>query len=201
MILCFFQFLSRPFRQPMTSTLVPADLVTQRIVFVRGQRVLVDSDLARLYGVETRALVQAVKRNMDRFPPDSMFQLTREEIADLRSQTVISSWGGRRYPPYMFTEQGVAMLSSVLKSPQAITVNIEIMRIFVRLRDTLESNKELAAKLEELERKTELLALKHDTLAQNTRAQLKQVFDAIRELMTPPEPPKKRPIGFIPPKD
>ncbi|MCK9285896.1 MAG: ORF6N domain-containing protein [Rhodocyclaceae bacterium] len=162
---------------------------------------LVDSDLARLYGVETRALVQAVKRNMDRFPPDSMFQLTREEIADLRSQTVISSWGGRRYPPYMFTEQGVAMLSSVLKSPQAITVNIEIMRIFVRLRDTLESNKELAAKLEELERKTELLALKHDTLAQNTRAQLKQVFDAIRELMTPPEPPKKRPIGFIPPKD
>lgn len=160
-----------------------------------------DSDLAGLYGVETRVLVQAVKRNLERFPVDFMFQLTPDELANLRSQSVISSWGGRRYPPYAFTEQGVAMLSSVLKSPQAIAVNIEVVRIFVRLRGILSSNTELSAKLEAMERRTELLALEHDTFAQNTRAQLKQVFEAIRSLMAPPEPPKRRPIGFIKPKD
>lgn len=168
---------------------------------VRDQRVMIDSDLAGLYGVETRVLVQAVKRKLDRFPIDFMFQLTPEEVADLRSQSVISSWGGRRYPPYAFTEQGVAMLSSVLNSPQAIAVNIEVVRIFVRLRGVLSSSKELSAKLEALERRTEVLALQHDAFAQNTRAQLKQVFDAIRSLMTPVEPPKKRSIGFVEPKD
>jgi len=168
---------------------------------VRNQRVMIDSDLAGLYGVETRVLVQAVKRNLDRFPIDFMFQLTQDEVANLRSQSVISSWGGRRYPPYAFTEQGVAMLSSVLNSPQAIAVNIEVVRIFVRLRGILASSKELSAKLEALERRTEVLALQHDAFAQNTRAQLKQVFDAIRSLMTPAEPPKKRPIGFVEPKD
>lgn len=177
------------------------DSIARRIMVVRDQRVMIDSDLAGLYGVETRVLVQAVKRNLDRFPIDFMFQLTPEEVANLRSQSVISSWGGRRYPPFAFTEQGVAMLSSVLNSPQAIAVNIEVVRIFVRLRGVLSSSKELSAKLEALERRTEVLALQHDSFAQNTRAQLKQVFDAIRSLMAPVEPPKKRSIGFVEPKD
>jgi hypothetical protein len=177
------------------------DLISPRIVLIRGQKVLLDSDLAELYGVETRALVQAIKRNLERFPQDFMFQLGAEELANLRSQTVISSWGGRRYAPFAFTEQGVAMLSSVLRSPQAIAVNVEIMRAFVRLRQVLAANDELAARLAELESKTELLALRHDNLADNTRAQLKQVFEAIRQLMAPPEPAKKRPIGFVTPKE
>lgn len=182
-------------------TSLAEESIARCIVVVRGQRVMIDSDLAGLYGVETRVLVQAVKRNLQRFPLDFMFQLTLEELANLRSQSVISSWGGRRYPPYAFTEQGVAMLSSVLNSPQAIAVNIEVVRIFVRLRGVLASSKELSVKLEELERRTEVLALQHDAFAQNTRAQLKQVFDAIRSLMAPIEPPKKRPIGFVEAKD
>lgn len=182
-------------------TSITEDSIAHRILLVRGQRVMMDSDLASLYGVETRVLVQAVKRKLDRFPIDFMFQLTQEEVADLRSQSVISSWGGRRYPPYAFTGQGVAMLSSVLNSPQAIAVNIEVVRIFVRLRGLLASSRELSAKLEDLERRTELLALQHDSFARNTRAQLKQVFDAIRSLMAPPEPSRKRPIGFVEPKD
>lgn len=188
-------------RKTVAAVPAPIQLVAEHIRVVRGQRVLLDSDLARLYGVETRVLVQAVKRNIERFPADFMFQLSAEEVADLRSQTVTSSWGGRRYAPFAFTEQGVAMLSSVLRSPQAIAVNIEVMRVFVRLREMLASNKELAARLAELESKTELLAFKHDQFADNTRAQLKQVFEAIRQLMTPPEPAKKHPIGFIDPKE
>jgi hypothetical protein len=146
--------------------------------------VILDVDLAALYEVETKTLVQAVKRNIDRFPDDFMFQLTAHVFNILRSQIVTSSWGGRRYPPYAFTEQGVAMLSSVLHSDRAIHVNIEIMRTFVRLRRLLASNTELARKLSALERKYD--------------AQFKVVFDAIRELMIPPEPKKKRPIGFAP---
>ena len=111
---------------------------------MRGQKVLLDSTLASLYGVETRTLLQAVKRNRARFPADFIFQLTNQEVADLRSQIVTSSWGGRRYSPLAFTEQGVAMLSSVLNSPRAIRVNIEIMRAFVRLRQMISTNKELA---------------------------------------------------------
>jgi len=143
---------------------------------------MLDADLAVLYGVETRVLVQAVKRNIERFPEDFMFQLNREEFAILRSQSVTSSdWGGRRYPPYAFTEQGVAMLSSVLRSQRAIHVNIEIMRAFIRLRQMLASHAELARKLDALEKKYD--------------AQFKEVFEAIRQLMTPPEP-KRRAIGF-----
>lgn len=190
-----------PDRKTVAAAPAPIQLVVERIRVMRGQRVLLDSDLARLYGVETRVLVQAVKRNIERFPADFMFQLNAEEVADLRSQTVISSWGGRRYAPFVFTEQGVAMLSSVLRSPQAIAVNIEVMRVFVRLREMLASNKELAARLAELESRTELLAFKHDQFAGNTRAQLKQVFEAIRQLMAPAEPAKKRPIGFVTPKE
>jgi hypothetical protein len=135
--------------------------------------------------VEPRVLVQAVKRNMERFPNDFMFQLNDQEFENLKSQIVTSSWGGlRRAAPYAFTEQGVAMLSSVLHSDRAIHVNIEIMRAFVRLRQLLATNVELARKLATLERKYD--------------AQFRVVFDAIRELMTPPEPKKKRPIGFGP---
>jgi len=147
---------------------------------------MLDADLAEPYEVGTKVLVQAVKRNLDRFPDDFMFQLTQDEYAILRSQSVTSSqWGGRRYPPYVFTEQGVAMLSSVLRSPRAIQVNIEIMRAFVRLRRVLASNAEMARKLDALEKKYD--------------AQFKVVFDAIRQLMMPPQP-KKRRLGFHTPE-
>ncbi len=156
--------------------------ITQSILLLRGQKVMLDASLAKLYVVETKVLVQAVKRNIERFPEDFMFQLTKQEFDDLRSQSVTSSWGGRRYPPYAFTEQGVAMLSSVLRGERAVHVNIEIMRAFVRLRQMLSTNAELARKLAALEEKYD--------------AQFKVVFDAIRELMTPPNPKKKHPIGF-----
>jgi hypothetical protein len=138
--------------------------------------------LAQLYQVETRALLQAVKRNPERFPPDFMFQLTHEESQKLRSQFVTSSWGGRRYLPYAFTEQGVAMLSSVLRSNRAVQVNIEIMRAFVRLRWLADSNAEVRRKLDELEKKYD--------------AQFASVFEAIRKLMQPAPVPPKRRIGF-----
>lgn len=144
---------------------------------------MLDADLAALYGVPTKALVQAVKRNRARFPGDFMFQLTAEEAARLRSQTVTSKpgRGGRRTRPYAFTEQGVAMLSSVLRSERAVAVNVEIMRAFVRLRAMLLGHEDLARKLAALERKYD--------------AQFRVVFDAIRELMAPPSKPR-RPIGF-----
>ena len=177
--------------------------ITKHILLIRNHKVLLDADLAELYGVETKVLVQAVKRNMDRFPADFMFQLDGDEWEALRSQSVTSNTGrgGRRYLPYAFTEQGVAMLSSVLGSAQAIAVNIEIMRAFVRLREVIASNKELALRLDELENKADLMELKHDTFAHNTRVQLKQVFDAIRELMEPMETVKKRSIGFVTPEE
>ena len=149
---------------------------------VRAQNVMLDADLAPLYGVEVRTLNQAVRRNRLRFPPDFMFELDAREAEDLRSQSVISNRrGGRRYRPYAFTEQGVAMLSSVLRSPRAIRVNIEIMRAFVRLRRMLDSSTELARRLAALERKYD--------------GQFTMVFDAIRELMLPSVRPR-RAIGF-----
>ncbi|WP_230980084.1 ORF6N domain-containing protein [Steroidobacter gossypii] len=165
---------------------MPIDGISQSIFILRGHRVLLDASLAALYAVPTGALVQAVKRNRERFPEDFMFQLSGSEWAALRSQLVISNQGrgGRRYAPYAFTEQGVAMLSSVLKSPDAIAVNIEIMRAFVRMRELLASNKEFAQKLAELERKVD----SHDQA-------IVGILRAIRELMHTPEP-KKRPIGF-----
>ncbi len=178
-------------------------VIQSRILALREQRVMLDADLAQLYGVETRVLVQAVKRNLARFPEDFMFQLSAQEWAALRSQSVISNTegrGGRRTAPYAFTEQGVAMLSTVLGSPRAIAVNIEIMRTFVRVRALAATHGDLAKRLAELEEKTEALAMNHDTFSRNTRNQLKQVFDALRELMTPPEPPK-RPIGFVHPEN
>jgi len=163
-------------------SLVPVDRIEKAILLIRGQKVMLDADLAELYGVETKMLVRAVKRNINRFPTDFMFQLSKEEFDNLRFHFVTSSdWGGRRYRPYAFTEQGVAMLSSVLHSQRAIQVNIEIMRAFIRLRQMLASHVELARKLDALEKKYD--------------AQFKQVFEAIRRLMAPPEP-KRRPIGF-----
>jgi len=174
--------------------LTPSERIAHSILLLRGQKVLLDADLAELYGVQTKVLVQAVKRNLERFPDDFMFQLTNQEFNVLRSQIVTSSsqsletlrWGGRRSAPYAFTEQGVAMLSSVLSSPQAIAVNIEVMRAFVRLREVLTGNKELAAKLGELERKLK----GHDQA-------IAGILDAIRQLMAPPPAPRKRPIGFV----
>jgi len=188
---------------PTEKSLIPVERIEGAILLIRGEKVMLDADLAALYGVETRVLIQAVKRNAARFPPDFMFQLTKEEVdllrsqfvtsksdsrinkgesRNLKSQIVISSWGGRRRSlPRAFTEQGVAMLSSVLNSPRAIAVNIEIMRAFIRLRRMLASHGDLARKLEALEKK-------YDT-------QFKVVFDAIRKLMAPPEP-KRRRIGF-----
>lgn len=170
------------FKDMADKSLIPVDRIEKAILLIRKHKVMLDADLAGLYGVETRVLVQAVKRNLERFPEDFMFQLSREEFAVLRSQIVTSSnWGGRRYPPYAFTEQGVAMLSSVLRSQRAIRVNIEIMRAFIRLRQMLASHAELARKLEALEEKYD--------------AQFQEVFEAIRRLMAPPEP-KRRAIGF-----
>jgi hypothetical protein len=158
--------------------------IEHRILLIRGHKVMLSTHLAELYGVEPRVLVQAVKRNIERFPADFMFQLTKEEFQGLKSQFVISSWGGlRRAAPYAFTEQGVSMLSSVLRSKRAIQVNIEIMRAFVKLRMILSTHVELARKLEEMEKKYD--------------AQFKGVFDAVRELMSPSEKPKRR-IGFTP---
>lgn len=162
---------------------ISAIQIERHILLIRGEKVMLDADLATLYGVETRVLTQAVKRNIDRFPEDFMFQLSEEEFKILRSQTVTSSWGGRRYPPYAFTEQGVAMLSSVLRSGRAVQVNVEIMRAFVRLRKLLASNKELEQKLRDLEKKYD--------------EKFKIVFEAIRQLMIPPDPKPKRPIGFV----
>jgi hypothetical protein len=156
--------------------------VERNILLIRGHRVMLDTDLARLYGVPTKVLNQAVKRNASRFPSDFMFQLASEETTDLRSQIVTSkSRGGRQYRPYAFTEQGVAMLSSVLHSERAIQVNIAIMRAFVQLREMIGSNKGLARRLNELEKKYD--------------SQFRVVFEAIRELMAEPESKVKR-IGF-----
>src|SRR5258707_4475281 len=137
--------------------LVPVERIEQAILLLRGQKVMLDRDLAALYGVETKNLNKAVRRNLDRFPSDFMFQLTTEEAQNLRFQigTSSSGYGGRRYLPYVFTEQGVAMLSSVLRSKQAGQVNVAIMRAFVRLRETLALHKDLARKLTELEQKIE----------------------------------------------
>jgi hypothetical protein len=164
--------------------IIPAERIENCIYLLRGQRVLLDDDLAMLYEVGTKTLNRAVKRNLRRFPEDFMFQLSTTEFENLRYQIGTSKRGGRRYPPYAFTEQGVAMLSSVLHSKRAIQVNIEIMRAFVRLRQMLASNVNLARKLAALEKKYD--------------AQFRVVFDAIRELMKPPEPKKKRSIGFAP---
>jgi hypothetical protein len=185
----------------MSKEIIPAEQIALRIRHFRGERVLLDFDLAALYGAETRIINQAVRRNADRFPADFMFQLSSEEAETLSqvvtpsvaghnvsnsSQVVMSSgkYRGKRYRPYAFTEQGVAMLSSVLNSESAVRMNIAIMRAFVQLRRALETNRELARKFSELERRID----KHDT-------EIDAILEAIRQLMAPPEKPRRE-IGF-----
>ncbi len=168
---------------PEAGTIITSKMIEQRIFQIRGARVMLDSDLAELYEVETGALVRQLKRNIDRFPKDFCFQLTDQEFSDLKCQIGIArSWGGRRSAPYAFTEQGVAMLSSVLRSKRAVHVNITIMRTFVQLRQLLSSNKELARRA--------------TTTSTRSWTRFAIVFEAIRELMAPPPEPKKRRIGF-----
>lgn len=165
------------------NSIVPMELIERRIYLFRGQKVMLDSDLADLYVVSAKALNQAVGRNKERFPPDFMFQLNSDEIACLRQFQSLTGGRGqhRKYVAYAFTEQGVAMLSSVLKSKRAVQVNVEIMRAFVKLREMLTSHKDLARKLNALEKKYD--------------AQFRVVFDAIREMMTPPKI-KRNEVGF-----
>jgi phage regulator Rha-like protein len=159
------------------------EVIEKKIYLIRGHKVMLDSDLADMYGIATKVLLQAVKRNLKRFPSDFMFQPNYQEVPALRSQIVTSKSGrgGRRYQPYVFTEQGVAMLSSVLNSERAIEVNIHIIRAFVKLREMIASHKDLVRRLDNLERKYD--------------SQFKIVFDAIRQLMSPPAPKRKK-IGF-----
>jgi hypothetical protein len=161
---------------------IPAQ-IRQSIFLIRGQKVILDAHLAELYAVETRALIQAVTRNLSRFPRDFMFRLSKREFANLRSQIVISSlWGGRRSAPYAFTEQGVAMLSSVLRSRRAVAVNVEIMRTFVELRRLVSEHADLANRITELEERYD--------------GKFQVIFDAIRGLIAPPETSRKR-IGYL----
>ncbi len=182
-------------KQPSSVELIPIPAIKQHILLVRDRHVMLDEDLARLYGVETRSLVQQVARNRERFPPDFMFRLSKDEAAALRSQSVMSNAGrgGRRYAPYVFTEQGVAMLSSVLRSERAVAVNIAIMRAFVELRRVAASYAAFERRLDDLERETTTKLGRHDE-------QLDAIFKALRQLISPPAKPK-RPIGFSPPQD
>jgi hypothetical protein len=169
-------------RQQRDSSLIPPERIEHAILLLRGQKVMIDADLAALYDVETGQLVRAVRRNADRFPNDFAFPLTQKEFTNLKCQSGISSlWGGRRTPPWAFTEQGVAMHSSVLHSKRAVQVNVEIMRAFVRLRELLAAHSDLARRLDELEKKYD--------------KQFAVVFDAIRQLMAPPAE-VKREIGY-----
>jgi hypothetical protein len=189
---------------PKSNTqLLAPEAITLRIATVRGQRVILDSDLAALYDVPTKRFNEAVKRNLSKFPADFMFTLTDEEFSALRSQFAtsnVSGRGGRRYLPRVFTEHGALMAATILNSPRAVEVAVYVVRAFVRLRELATSHQDLAKRLDELEHKTEALAMNHQTFSRNTRNQLKQVFDALRELMTPPDPPK-RPIGFVTTED
>jgi hypothetical protein len=166
--------------------IIPAEFIERKILVIRGERVMLDADLAVLYGVETKRLNEQVRRNIERFPEDFMFQLTDEEFNFLRSQFATSNIpvgrGGRRHLPYAFTEHGATMAASVLNTPLAVAVSVQVVRAFVKLREMISTHKDLAKKLEGLEQKYD--------------SQFKMVFDAIRQLMTPAESKKKREIGF-----
>jgi hypothetical protein len=170
-------------KTPSQKSIIPSAFISQKIFFVRGTRVMLDADLARLYGVETKNLNKAVKRNASRFPVDFMFQLASKELQILRFQIGTSKGmrGGRRYAPYAFTEQGIAMLSSVLHSSRAVQVNVAIMRTFVRLREMLRTHEELRRKIDAMEKRYD--------------ARFQAVFEAIRQMLETPIPAKK-PIGF-----
>ena len=183
--------------------LLPLEAITTCICVVREQRVLLDSDLAALYGVTTKRFNEQVKRNLARFPADFIFQLTAEEDVSLRSQfaTLKSGRGThRKYLPYAFSEHGAVMAAMVLNSPRAVEVSVFVVRAFVQLRALAITHQDLANRLDALEQKTEALAMQHDTFSHNTRNQLRQVFEALRELTTSPEQPR-RTIGFIEPQE
>ncbi|MGI0018179.1 MAG: ORF6N domain-containing protein [Nitrosotalea sp.] len=164
----------------------PIEAIAARIRTIRRQRVLLDADLAALYGAQTRTLTQAVRRKPERFPSDFSFRLTKQEVADLRSQSVISSWGGRRYPPIAFTEHGAVMAASVLNSPQAVELSVFVVRAFVQMREAVRANTEIGRRLDELESQVGT----HDrTIA--------QILNALRELTAPPDTPRRRRIGFL----
>ena len=171
---------------PDDLAIVPVGQIEERILLIRGERVMLDADLAALYGVETGALVRAVKRHLERFPADFMFQLSPKEFDNLRCQIGISSrWGGRRYPPYAFTEHGAIMAASVLNTDRAVKVSVHVVRAFVKLRGMIAAHKELARKLAQLERRLD----GHD-------GEIGALMEAIRELMAPPPEPKRKRIGF-----
>jgi hypothetical protein len=171
------------------SAAVAVEAIASHILPLRGLRVMLDADLAALYGVETRRLNEQVRRNRERFPQDFIFELTPEEFAGLKSQFATSSWGGRRTTPYAFTEHGALMAATILNSPRAVEVSVYVVRAFVQLRDLLAGNKDLARRLKELERRLTRKLTDHDQV-------IAEILDAIRELMSPPDPPK-RPIGFV----
>ena len=175
--------------------------IESRILVVREHKVIIDADLALLYGVPTKALNQAVKRNAERFPMDFMFQLAEAEKAEVVTTCDhLQKLKFSKSLPYAFTEHGAIQAANVLASTRAVEMGIYVVRAFVRLKQASTLHTDLAKRLAELEEKTEGLALSHDTFSRNTRNQLKQVFDALRELMVPPDPPK-RPIGFVTPQD
>ena len=174
---------------PKIAKSISEEVIQSKICLIRGKKVMLDRDLARLYGVQTKVLNQAVTRNLRRFPPDFMYQLTKREVAILKSQIVTSRWGGVRKPPFAFTENGVAMLSSVLNSKRAIEMNIQIMRIFTRLREILASHEDLRRKIETVEKNFSAGFKKHEQ-------QIQTIFMAIKKILEPPPRPKRR-IGFI----
>ena len=173
---------------PKCTALVPVERISHAIVVLRGHRVILDRDLAAIYGAPTGRLNEAVKRNPKRFPEDFMFQLSAEELEKLRSQIAISSWGGRRYLPYVFTEHGAIQAATVLNSPRAVEMSLYVVRAFVQLREMLASNKDLAHRLNQLERRIEQKLSTHDEA-------ITTMLKSIRELMHPPSP-KRRGIGF-----
>ena len=183
-----------------TAQLLPLQAITQRIVVLREQKVLLDADLAALYGVQTRRLNEQVRRNRARFPEDFIFEVSAAEFANLKSQFATSSWGGRRKLPLAFTEHGAIMAATVLNTARAVEVSVYVVRAFVRLRELAATHGDLTKRLDELEHKTEAMAMRHESFTRSTRIQLKHVFEALRELMTPPAP-EKRPIGFVIPDE
>lgn len=187
--------------KPASATPALLPRIEGRILVIRGLRVMVDADMAALYGVPTRRLNEQVKRNADRFPGDFMFQLTAAEKAEVIANCDhLSKLKFSKALPFAFTEFGAIQAANVLASPQAVEMGIFVVRAFVHLRELATTHRDLAKRLDELEQKTEGLALSHDTFSRNTRNQLKQLFDAIRELMTQPDPPR-RPIGFVTPEE
>ncbi|WP_235914294.1 ORF6N domain-containing protein [Rugamonas rivuli] len=181
---------------------MPLARIESRILLIRGQKVMIDIDLAELYGVPTKRLNEQVKRNQERFPADFMFQLTATEKQEVVANCDhLAKLKFSKSLPYAFTEHGAIQAANVLASPQAIETGVYVVRVFVHLRELVTSNKELALRLDELENKTDLMSLKQDAFEHNTRVQLKQIIDTLRELMTPPPTVPKRPIGFVTPDD